>query len=197
MGFTIVSSNGESATYSGCCVTLIPFTLLDEFYHLLETRRLRQVLVTLSPAWRNDLLETYPDNDLPIEEFEALPDNLLVSTILEHQDILNQLEAQRQVYPDMTQYDLPQVEQILSRISHVIYALQLGGLFTGLTLVHRFNWGNNVISNLECQELVVTLELLLQLNASDDPTMDHTISERLVQVFRETIRTPDGFVTMG
>jgi hypothetical protein len=194
MGFLIVSSNGESDLYSGSSINLIPDTLIEAFYQFLVHGGFSQGVVTLSPAWRQRLLEIHWDN-FP-EEDSSIPDNQIIQTILEQTQIRAELANHREPWAGIGRYQLEPVYQILSPIADVLYALQLGAIIVAMELVRRRDNGNFASSNLECQMLLMTCNMLKQLQPED--TAENNIMDlldRFIVVYQNAVKTPDGFVT--
>lgn len=153
--------------------------------------------MTLSPAWRNRLIQVY-SNDLPEDiTQEVLPDNWLIQTILNSRSIQTRLTEQRHVNNRIAYYQWRPVEVILSPIADVLYALQLDGVLVALELIRRSDRGNCTSPNLECLMLLTTCNLLNQLQ-SEKPDDENEIVEllnRFIVVYQNAVKTPDGFVT--
>jgi hypothetical protein len=194
MGFLIVSSNGGSDLYSNSAINLIPDTLIEAFYQFLVHGGFSQGVVTLSPAWRQRLLEIHSDY-FP-EDATSIPDNQIIQTILEQSQIQDELANHREPWAGIGRYQLKPVYQILSPIADVLYALQLGAIIVAMELVRRTDNGNYVSPNLECQMFITSCQMLKQLQPED--TAENNIMnllDRFIVVYQNAVKTPDGFVT--
>ena len=195
MGFLIASSNNESALFSGCNITLIPDTLIEVFYQILVQGGFHRMVVTLSPAYRERLLEI--NQDYFPEDASDIPNNAIIQTILENREIEKALATHRRSdsLDGIVSYNRYAAEKILSPISDVLYALQLAGIFVSLELANRLDLGNFTSPNPECLMFLNTCNMLKQFHYGENDITQ--LLDRFIVVYQNALKTPDGFVTYG